>query len=73
MLLFICCIAEKLEDKCYFITTITELCVSCITGPATEFGAVIVFTCKNSCWDGKSKTKQEMVLLQTDPDHHLFK
>lgn len=71
MLLFICCIAEKLEDECYFITAITEF--SCITGPATEFGTVIVFTCKNSCWDGKSRTKQEMVLLQTDPDHHLFK
>ncbi|XP_062615749.1 programmed cell death protein 2-like [Saccostrea cucullata] len=43
------------------------------SGPATEFGTVIVFTCKNSCWDGQSKTRQEFVLVQPDPDHHLFK
>lgn len=42
-------------------------------GPATEFGTVIVFTCKNSCWDDKSTTKQELVLVQPDPDHHLFR
>lgn len=42
-------------------------------GPATEFGTVIVFTCKNSCWDDKSTTKRELVLVQPDPDHHLFR
>ncbi|XP_061175530.1 programmed cell death protein 2-like [Saccostrea echinata] len=42
------------------------------SGPATEFGTVIVFTCKNSCWDGQSKTIQEFVHVQPDPDHHLF-
>lgn len=46
---------------------------TCISGPATEFGTVIVFTCKNSCWDDKSTTKQELVLVQPDPDHHLFR
>ncbi|XP_048761769.2 programmed cell death protein 2-like isoform X3 [Ostrea edulis] len=42
-------------------------------GPTTEFGTLIVFTCKNSCWDDLSKTRQECVHLQPDPDQHLFK
>lgn len=38
MLLFICCIAEKLEDKCYFITAITEFCVHALQGLPLSLG-----------------------------------
>lgn len=39
-----------------------------------EFGTVLVYTCKNSCWTaGSGSTVEEMCFVQTDPDQQLFK
>ncbi|KAM9807929.1 programmed cell death protein 2-like [Neosynchiropus ocellatus] len=39
-----------------------------------EFGTVLVYTCKSSCWtSGSTKTAEEFCLVQTDPDQQLFK
>ncbi|XP_010864886.2 programmed cell death protein 2-like [Esox lucius] len=41
---------------------------------ALEFGTVMVFTCRNSCWlSGSTSPVEEFVYLQADPDQKLFK
>ncbi|XP_045213190.2 programmed cell death protein 2-like [Mercenaria mercenaria] len=43
------------------------------TGSAVEFGTVLVYTCKQSCWDESDSYRTEYAVVQTDPDQHLFK
>ncbi|KAL8586558.1 hypothetical protein ACOMHN_053911 [Nucella lapillus] len=43
------------------------------TEPQVEFGTVLVFTCRDSCWTEGQVYREEMCLLQHDPDQHLFK
>ncbi|XP_053742273.1 programmed cell death protein 2-like [Synchiropus splendidus] len=44
------------------------------TEAALEFGTVLVYTCKSSCWtSGSTKTVEEFCLVQADPDQQLFK
>ena len=41
---------------------------------AVEFGTVLVFTCKDSCWTlGWTSPREEFVFVQEDPDQNLFK
>ncbi|XP_056596090.1 programmed cell death protein 2-like [Triplophysa dalaica] len=41
---------------------------------ALEFGTVLVYTCKNSCWKSGSKVPvEEFLFVQPDPDQKLFK
>lgn len=42
--------------------------------PGLEFGTVMVFTCRNSCWSsGSTSPVEEFIYLQADPDQKLFK
>nr|KAG5696697.1 hypothetical protein BaRGS_012066 [Batillaria attramentaria] len=41
--------------------------------PAVEFGTVLVYTCSTSCWQQTDTWKEECVVLQQDPDQHLFR
>ena len=38
-----------------------------------EYGTVIMYTCKASCWTDTKSHYYEHVFIQTDPDQHLFK
>ncbi|XP_070828588.1 programmed cell death protein 2-like isoform X2 [Chaetodon trifascialis] len=39
-----------------------------------EFGTVLVYTCRNSCWTaGSGSAVEEFCFVQTDPDQQLFK
>ncbi|KAK3799963.1 hypothetical protein RRG08_002378 [Elysia crispata] len=43
-----------------------------------DFGTVMVFTCKKNCWQDKSalnppQLMEEVVVLQGDPDRHLYR
>ncbi|XP_036391000.1 programmed cell death protein 2-like isoform X2 [Megalops cyprinoides] len=39
-----------------------------------EFGTVLVFTCRRSCWvPGSDMPMEEFLFVQTDPDHMFFK
>ncbi|XP_026057632.1 programmed cell death protein 2-like, partial [Carassius auratus] len=39
-----------------------------------EFGTVLVFTCRNSCWkSGSTAPVEEFLVVQPDPDQKLFK
>ncbi|XP_060771023.1 programmed cell death protein 2-like [Neoarius graeffei] len=41
---------------------------------AVEFGTVLIYTCRNSCWtSGSSSPLEEFHFVQTDPDQKLFK
>ncbi|KAI5626908.1 programmed cell death protein 2-like, partial [Silurus asotus] len=41
---------------------------------AVEFGTVLVYTCRDSCWtSGSSSPIEEFHVVQTDPDQKLFK
>ena len=41
-------------------------------GVAVEFGTVMVFSCKQSCWEDGSGFRSERVIVQADPDQDLF-
>lgn len=43
------------------------------TGVAVEFGTVLVFTCKQSCWEEGGAVKTEHIIVQPDPDQHFFR
>ncbi|XP_030645782.1 programmed cell death protein 2-like [Chanos chanos] len=44
------------------------------SGLALEFGTVLVYTCRSSCWtSGSNVPLQEYIFVQADPDQHLFK
>ena len=38
-----------------------------------EYGTVIMYTCKASCWTDTKSHYYEHVFIQADPDQHLFK
>ncbi|XP_070686319.1 programmed cell death protein 2-like isoform X2 [Pempheris klunzingeri] len=39
-----------------------------------EFGTVLVYTCRNSCWtDGSGSAVEEFCFVQADPDQQLFR
>lgn len=39
-----------------------------------EFGTVLVYTCRNSCWRaGSTSALEEECFVQCDPDHDLFR
>lgn len=39
-----------------------------------EFGTVLVYTCRSSCWTaGSGSAVEEFCFVQTDPDQQLFK
>uniref|UniRef100_A0A671MSN3 Programmed cell death protein 2 C-terminal domain-containing protein n=1 Tax=Sinocyclocheilus anshuiensis TaxID=1608454 RepID=A0A671MSN3_9TELE len=39
-----------------------------------EFGTVLVYTCRNSCWkSGSTVPVEEFLVVQPDPDQKLFK
>ncbi|XP_016422442.1 programmed cell death protein 2-like isoform X1 [Sinocyclocheilus rhinocerous] len=39
-----------------------------------EFGTVLVYTCRNSCWEsGSTVPVEEFLVVQPDPDQKLFK
>ncbi|RUS68667.1 hypothetical protein EGW08_023571 [Elysia chlorotica] len=43
-----------------------------------DFGTVLVFTCKNNCWQDEvaphsSQLMEEVIVLQGDPDRHLYR
>ncbi|KAB5565567.1 hypothetical protein PHYPO_G00243060 [Pangasianodon hypophthalmus] len=41
---------------------------------AVEFGTVLIYTCRDSCWtSGSSSPVEEFHFVQTDPDQKLFK
>ncbi|KAK2834369.1 hypothetical protein Q7C36_015070 [Tachysurus vachellii] len=41
---------------------------------AVEFGTVLIFTCRDSCWtSGSTSPIEEFAFVQTDPDQKLFK
>ncbi|ESP03421.1 hypothetical protein LOTGIDRAFT_87533, partial [Lottia gigantea] len=42
-------------------------------GDSSEFGTVIIFTCKDSCWSSNQRLMEETSIVQSDPDSHLFK
>ncbi|KAL5019242.1 hypothetical protein ScPMuIL_004964 [Solemya velum] len=39
---------------------------------AVEFGTVLIFTCRKSCWVDGDSVRAETVIVQADPDSHLF-
>ncbi|KAK3586101.1 hypothetical protein CHS0354_033221 [Potamilus streckersoni] len=41
--------------------------------PAVEFGTVLIYTCKASCWKDGDTNKSELALVQSDPDQQFFK
>uniref|UniRef100_H2UK71 Programmed cell death 2-like n=1 Tax=Takifugu rubripes TaxID=31033 RepID=H2UK71_TAKRU len=44
------------------------------SGGQVEFGTILVYTCRNSCWTAGSKSAlEEECLVQCDPDHDLFR
>ena len=43
-----------------------------ILGVAVEFGTVLIFTCKQSCWEEGAAFRTEHVIVQADPDQDLF-
>ena len=43
-----------------------------ISDVAVEFGTVLVFTCKQSCWEDGAGVRTEHVIVQADPDLDLF-
>lgn len=40
--------------------------------PVIEFGTVIIYTCKASCWSDGETFREERVVVQPDPDNALF-
>lgn len=43
-----------------------------------DFGTILVFSCKNNCWEDSFKTNshqlmEEVIILQGDPDRHLYR
>lgn len=41
---------------------------------AVEFGTVLIYTCRDSCWTSGSRSPiEEFHFVQTDPDQKLFK
>ncbi|XP_061077550.1 programmed cell death protein 2-like isoform X2 [Conger conger] len=40
---------------------------------AVEFGTVLVYTCRRSCWETLDTPLQECVFVQRDPDQKFFK
>jgi hypothetical protein len=49
------------------------LFISGSSTPPLEFGTVLIFTCLDSCWNERDNVKEESVIVQPDPDQHLFK
>ena len=47
----------------------------CAPSEVLEFGTVLVYTCRNSCWtSGSSNTpREEFLFVQADPDQKFFK
>nr|ACO09556.1 Programmed cell death protein 2 [Osmerus mordax] len=46
----------------------------CRSEMAGEFGTVLVYTCRNSCWTwGSTSPVEELIFIQQDPDQKLFK
>ncbi|XP_069123712.1 programmed cell death protein 2-like [Argopecten irradians] len=41
--------------------------------PATEFGTVIVYSCRGSCWKDTDITRSEVTYVQPDTDYNLFR
>ncbi|XP_033755990.1 programmed cell death protein 2-like [Pecten maximus] len=41
--------------------------------PATEFGTVILYSCRASCWMETDITRAEVTIVQPDPDYNLFR
>ncbi|XP_045747190.1 programmed cell death protein 2-like isoform X2 [Mirounga angustirostris] len=43
-------------------------------GLSVEFGTILIYTCKKSCWPQNHQTPmEELCILQEDPDESLFK
>ncbi|KAL3876330.1 hypothetical protein ACJMK2_034192 [Sinanodonta woodiana] len=49
------------------------LCLPQSSDPAVEFGTVLIYTCKASCWKDGDTVKSELALVQSDPDQQFFK
>ncbi|KAM4618469.1 programmed cell death protein 2-like [Polymixia lowei] len=44
------------------------------TDSGVEFGTVLVYTCRDSCWtSGATSPREEFPLIQADPDQQFFK
>ncbi|XP_064652417.1 programmed cell death protein 2-like [Lineus longissimus] len=43
------------------------------SAPPVEFGTILVFTCPQSCWKEGDSMQEEAIIVQADPDQHLFK
>lgn len=43
------------------------------TGNVLEFGTVLIYTCKQSCWSDGDLYRTDQVFVQADPDEHMFK
>lgn len=64
---------EKLRDQC--MQSEAEQCreEDLSTSHNIEFGTVFVYTCSQNCWSDDVKFREEYVVVQADPDQHLFK
>lgn len=46
--------------------------LECLGSESIEFGTVLVYTCSQSCWSEDASFLEEFVIVQSDPDQHLF-
>ena len=53
--------------------TVSVTMACCFAESSVEFGTVLVFTCRGSCWSDSDVWREESVLLQHDPDQHRFR
>ncbi|CAC5380688.1 TSR4 [Mytilus coruscus] len=52
---------------------ITKLSFNKKKGTGIEYGTVVIYTCKASCWTESKNCHTEHVFIQSDPDQHLLK
>ncbi|XP_052071347.1 programmed cell death protein 2-like isoform X1 [Mytilus californianus] len=52
---------------------ITKLSFNKKKGTGIEYGTVVIYTCKASCWTESNNCHTEHVFIQSDPDQHLLK
>ncbi|XP_067665340.1 programmed cell death protein 2-like [Haliotis asinina] len=68
------CGAARVFEVQLVPSLVPYLCQHKEQGPVVEFGTVLVYTCSKSCWEEELPgPREELVIVQSDPDQHLFK
>ncbi|XP_063444401.1 programmed cell death protein 2-like [Mytilus trossulus] len=68
-----CCGSELVYEFQIMPGLITKLSFSKKKGIGIEYGTVVIYTCKASCWTESNKGYTEHLFIQSDPDQHLLK